>query len=238
MDVSKIKSAILCVTLLAAMGNVFASVELGASRVIFHEERNEALLKLKNPDKSSPFLVQSWLESYKFPDGRLANAMPKIPFVITPPLFRIEGGDENVLRIIKNGQRLPDDRESVFTLNVKAIPETEKNQMNTMVFAIKSSIKLIYRPKSLEGKKAESAYEQVTFRRDKNQLIASNPTPYFITLSNVNINGQKVDIKNNTMLEPMGTAMYPLPQVRGNTLSWQSIGDLGQLTAPQTTTVH
>lgn len=222
---------LLCLTLMTVgISASHASIEVGASRVIYHEIDNESLLKLKNPDQDRAYLIQSWLEPYKYADNKIANPMQKIPFVITPPLFRIESSDENVIRIIKNGGNLPADRESVFTLNVKAIPETEKSDKNTMMFAIKSSIKLIYRPAALEGGKAESAYQNIKFHIENNKLIATNTTGYAITLSNVTLNNVKVNIKGNTMLEPFASVSYTSPAPKGQRVSWQSIGDLGQLT--------
>jgi fimbrial chaperone protein len=230
MNISALKYFSCAILLVIGATNAQASVEIGASRVVFNESTNEALLKLKNPQKDRPYLVQSWLEPYKYGDNKIANPMPKIPFVITPPLFRIESGDENFLRIIKNKATLPTDRESVFTLNVKAIPETEKTNKNTLAFAIKTSIKMIFRPVALEGANAETAYQNINFHIKNNKLIANNPTGYVITISNLKINNDKVEIQGNTLLEPFANVAYTLPTANNGKVSWQSIGDLGQLT--------
>ena len=50
-------------------------------------------------------------------------------FVITPPLFAMQGKKENTLRIIDaTNNQLPQDRESLFWMNVKAIPDVYKRQ--------------------------------------------------------------------------------------------------------------
>lgn len=50
-------------------------------------------------------------------------------FVITPPLFSMQGKKENTLRIINaTNHQLPGDRESLFWVNVKAIPAMEKTR--------------------------------------------------------------------------------------------------------------
>ena len=73
-------------------------------------------------------------------------------FVITPPLFSMQGKKENTLRIIDatNGQ-MPEDWESLFWVNVKAIPAMDKAKTgeNYLQFAIVSRIKLLYRPQGL-----------------------------------------------------------------------------------------
>ncbi len=52
----------------------------------------------------------------------------KAPFLITPPLFRLDAKQENVLRIIRTGGNLPADRESLFWLNIKSIPSSARNE--------------------------------------------------------------------------------------------------------------
>ncbi len=49
-------------------------------------------------------------------------------FVITPPLFSMQG-KKNTLRIINaTNHQLPGDRESLFWVNVKAIPPWKKTR--------------------------------------------------------------------------------------------------------------
>ncbi len=59
---------------------------------------------------------------------------------------------ENTLRIIDaTNNQLPQDRESLFWMNVKAIPSMDKSKLsdNTLQLAIISRIKLYYRPAKL-----------------------------------------------------------------------------------------
>ena len=50
--------------------------------------------------------------------------------------------EENKLRIINTGGNLPQDRESLFWMNIKTIPATEKlDNVNTLQIAIKTRIK-------------------------------------------------------------------------------------------------
>lgn len=59
-------------------------------------------------------LIQSWVDD-------LADNN-KSPFIVTPPLFRLDAGDSNDLRVLLTSPQLPSDRESLFTLNIKVIP--------------------------------------------------------------------------------------------------------------------
>lgn len=68
--------------------------------------------------------------------------------MVTPPLFRLGAGQENNLRILRTGGNLPEDRESLYWMNIKSIPSTTEKQdnVNTLQIAVKTRIKLIYRP--------------------------------------------------------------------------------------------
>ena len=81
----------------AALGitDAYAGVIIGGTRVIFDGAKKEASINVNNPD-STPYLIQSWVD---MPQDE-AN---KAPFVITPPLYRLESGQQNVERIVLTG---------------------------------------------------------------------------------------------------------------------------------------
>lgn len=67
-------------------------------------------------------------------------------FVVTPPLFVMKPQKENTLRIMYVGpNNLPADRESLYWVNVKAIPSAAKDTKgkNTLQIAVLSRIKLL-----------------------------------------------------------------------------------------------
>lgn len=97
-----------------------AGIVMGGTRVIYHEGKREASISVTNADNHSPYLVQSWVENYAEADKS------PVPFIVTPPLFRLDPEQENVLRINFIGSPLPGDRESVYWLNVKSISPTQK----------------------------------------------------------------------------------------------------------------
>lgn len=69
-----------------------AAVALGATRVIFPANQKQVLLPVTNNDPASVYLIQSWIEN--------AGDQKDTQFVITPPLFSMQGKKENTLRII------------------------------------------------------------------------------------------------------------------------------------------
>lgn len=156
-----------------------AAVALGATRVIYPANQKQVLLPVTNNDPASVYLIQSWIEN--------AGDQKDTQFVITPPLFSMQGKKENTLRIINaTNHQLPGDRESLFWVNVKAIPAMEKDQKNenTLQLAIISRIKMFYRPTHL-AMAPEEAPAMLRFRRSGSILTLINPTPYFITVTNM-----------------------------------------------------
>lgn len=84
----------------------------------------------------------------------------KAPFIITPPLYRLDKDQQNVERIVLAGA-LPQDKESLYWLNIKAIPAASRKD-NTLQIAVKTRIKLIYRPAALKGVIPEELADKLT----------------------------------------------------------------------------
>ncbi|QGH61988.1 fimbrial biogenesis chaperone [Serratia proteamaculans] len=194
------------------------SVVLGGTRVIYDAGKKESNISVKNPT-DKPFLVQSWVKNND-------DAAAKTPFIITPPLFRLDGKKENVLRIIHTGGLLPQDRESLLWLNVKAIPSSADSDVNTLQIAVNTQIKLIYRPKNLPGTPTDAA-KVLDWTLDGNQLKVTNNSPYFMNFQSVKINGQEIDSAN--MAPPKSTSVFKLNKTMktGSEISWKIINDYG-----------
>jgi P pilus assembly chaperone PapD len=195
-----------------------ASIAIGGTRVIYDGAKKETSVSVSNTGKSDVFLVQSWV------DG--GDKTRKAPFIVTPPLFRIAPDGENILRIVRTGDSLPTDRESVFWLNVKSIPATDSNQprVNVLQVVVKSRLKMFYRPEGLEGQ-PEEAYRFLQVSRSGNHLTLANPTPFYVTLFSLKADGR--DIQDADMVPPKGQASFTLPSASLRTVTWQAINDYG-----------
>lgn len=206
--------AILCVSISASAG-----FSVAATRVIYNGNVKEASLSVKNTEDSNVYLIRSWVSSDKKGE--------KVPFITTPPLFRIEPGQDNAVRITQTSSSLAQDKESVYWLNTLAIPPASKEK-NSLQFSINTRIKLIYRPAALNNKDAiAKAYEHLTFTRSGSTLTASNPTPYYVSMTKVSINGH--ELKDGYMVPPKSSLKIDNAPV-GNNITWQAINDFGGLT--------
>ena len=65
-------------------------VSLGSTRVIYPQGNNQVSLAVNNTDPKATFLIQSWVEN--------ASESKSSDFVITPPLFAMQGKKENTLK--------------------------------------------------------------------------------------------------------------------------------------------
>ncbi|KAA8995402.1 fimbria/pilus periplasmic chaperone [Affinibrenneria salicis] len=214
-------SVLATVSLAARAGGV----ALGATRVIYSAGATQTSLAVTNTDTKNPFLIQSWVED--------ANGEKSANFVVTPPLFVAKPSGENILRIMYVGAPLPTDRESVYWMNVKAIPSVDRNAIqdkNVLQLAVLSRIKLFVRPVGLPQSPAD-APTQLRFHRQGDSLTINNPTPYFVTLVNFNMGTRKLP---NTMVPPKGNVSVSLPADARGEVIFQSINDYGANSARTT----
>ncbi|WP_045960633.1 fimbrial biogenesis chaperone [Xenorhabdus poinarii] len=194
----------------------WAGVTIGGTRVIYQGNKKETSISVKNSDENRPYLIQSFIST--------DSKGEKAPFIVTPPLFRLDAGKENILRIVRIGGHLPEDRESVFYLNVKSIPSVQENEQNTLLIAVKTRIKLFYRPEGIEGD-SEEAYKTLTFRRIGHQLEVRNPSHYYVTIGQLKVAGQV--LTGTDMIPPQGVAYFVLPSASSGLISWNSINSHG-----------
>ena len=90
-----------------------ASVVVSATRVVHEGEARDVSVRLANK-RNGPALVEVWMERADFD---AAQGQPPA-FVPTPPLFRIESGRGQVVRLQRTQAPLPAERESLFWLHV------------------------------------------------------------------------------------------------------------------------
>jgi chaperone protein EcpD len=166
-----------------------ASVVITGTRQVYSAKQKEITVKLNN-DGLAPALVQSWIDTG---DVQSVPATAKAPFVLTPPLARIDPGKGQSLRLMYVGAPLPSSKESVFWLNVLEIPpKAQASESNTLQMAFRSRTKIFYRPEGLPGNPNE-AIEQVQWRVvpvSQGQgfvLEATNPSAFHVSMVGVSL---------------------------------------------------
>lgn len=200
-----------------------ADVQLGATRVIYRQGQREVGLRVHERSTAAPAsLIQSWIDA--------ADGSPTAKMIVVPPLFRLEPGASRNLRIVQVGDGLPGDRESLFWLNVKVVPPSDRAADNVLKAAVVFQLKLLYRPRDLSGD-ANGAYRRLRFARGADgRLQVSNPTPFHVCLDYLRVDG--LEIPQNAPLAPYATASFPLAGGQPRQVVWAAIDDYGAK-APQ-----
>ena len=210
------KTLIACVAFSAGITAANAGVIIGGTRVIYDGNKKESSISVNNPD-TTPYLIQSWVET---PNG----GAEKAPFIITPPLYRLDKDQQNVERIVLAGA-LPQDKESLYWLNIKAIPAASRKD-NTLQIAVKTRIKLIYRPTALKGVIPEEQADKLTWQRSGNQLQVTNPTNVVMNFNEISVSGKKLDDVSYVL--PGAVARFDLPKgVSSGAVTFKIINDYG-----------
>jgi chaperone protein EcpD len=214
-------------------------VLVGGTRVVFPAKDGEVTVRLTN-DNEHPVLVESWIDRG---DQHSTPESVDVPFLITPPLFRMEAKKEQSLRIVYTHEQLPADRESLFWLNVLEVPPKptgpQAEGQNLLQLALRSRLKLFYRPAGLKGDPlkapGELAWKVVADGRGY-ALEAHNPTAYYVTLSELSLatggTGATAEVGMVAPMSDLRLALHDVTQkpAAGSTVSFTVINDFGAAT--------
>ncbi|AZI14081.1 fimbrial biogenesis chaperone [Avibacterium paragallinarum] len=217
----------LCLCLAFLGVKSFANIVITGTRVVYPSDQPYVNVQLNNVG-DVPALMQAWID---MGDPDASPEQINAPFLITPPIARIEGNKGQTLRLTYTGEPLPSDRESIFYLNVMDIPPNPKDKSkNYLQIALRSRIKLFFRPITL-SMPLEAAFQQVKWKIVGKQVVAENPTPYYITYSNIELLQGKnnVTLPRAGMVAPFSQASFnvnhSLKQVKN--INWTVINDYG-----------
>jgi len=208
---------------------VLASIGIGASRVIFAGSDSSQSIDINNRSHNQPYLINVGIS-----DSLTAKSTDSA-FMPAPSLFRIEPDTTNKLRILRKTNNLPRDRESVFYLNIMAIPTSKVGQDNndntvggTLQIATGNTLKLFNRPADLPMTH-KTAMGKLQFSRAGEGIKVTNPTPYYISLNKLLVDGKAVRldvIKGTSMIAPFSASHYPVTAGQGKA-EWAAINDFG-----------
>jgi len=176
-----------------------ASVVLNGTRVIYQAGQHGKTLQLTNED-DHPNLVQVWVDD---------NA----PFVLNPPIFRMEPHAGQMVRLRIADMDLPQDRESVFYLNFTQVPALDDaaQEANRLVLLFQSRVKLFYRPKGLAPNVFSCA--ALRMRRLTETMQIENTSAYHLVVMRAELrSGEKFPVLTKAhMLAPFSETQWDWP---------------------------
>ncbi|AIC18914.1 MULTISPECIES: fimbrial biogenesis chaperone [Pseudomonas] len=204
-----------------------AGINLENTRVVLAAPSKEASLVIKN-SAAEDLMFQAWIEG--------ADKSEDVPFALTPVLKRLSGEQQQVLRILYSGKGLPTDKESVFWLNVREVPQKSRED-NTLQIAVQQRLKLFYRPAGLPGKVVQAPQQlkwRLLAKDGKPYLEVTNPSAFHQSFAAITLRmGSKSFTAPIDMVAPTTTAQVEIPElpngVQANDLKveFEVIGDYG-----------
>lgn len=233
MSVKQLFYKICLITFLTPISLVHAEIIIHGTRAVYPSDAREITLQLSN-DGKSPSLVQVWIDEG---DPSSTPDQSKAPFILTPPISRVEGQKSQFIRItsLPTVNTLSKTEESLFWLNVLDIPPKPSAQDKTaapdnfLQLAVRSRIKLFYRPSGIK-QDVVLAPEKIQWRSTGSNLLAKNPTPFHITITSITQEnaGKTIDIlSEGLMLKPFSEQSVLLKSSNTQNMTFTTINDYG-----------
>ena len=195
----------------ACASSAQAALVLMGTRVIYPSDAKDVTIRARNAG-SEPMLTQVWID-----DGGvgIAPANMVVPFTVSPVLTRIDPNSSAVIRLMYTNGHLPDDRETLFYLNVLEAPP-RSDSTSSALFSFRTRIKLFFRPASLRDG-VEAAATKLEWRLVQSgagtALEVKNPTPYHVSMASIqSVMGGKATPLGGGMVVPYGVERFKLPK--------------------------
>lgn len=155
--------------------SAMSAVSPDRTRIILNESEKSSVITLKNSSSTKAYMSQSWVENS---DGEVVKDI----FSVTPYIQRVEANSYSYVKIEPiNVDELPKDRESMYYFNVREIPP-KSNKSNVLQMALRSKIKLLYRPKEIKLDKFKEKEKDIKINVSNTKYRILNPTPYYMTV--------------------------------------------------------
>lgn len=207
-----------------------AGLVANGTRIIFGSEINSKTVMLANANEY-PVIVQVWVDK--------AEGVPTVstPFSIFPAIFKLTEGERKGITILYDGAPLPDNKESLFWLNLYEVPPTVDGRKSPKVtLAMNTQMKLIFRPEKIK-KNLKSHLTEVKFSDSKDRVILFNDSPFYVNIATVSDDTKFSDVKfehkQDKTLAPFGKIeIIKSPSSTGKSvksLSVEYYNDLGAI---------
>lgn len=215
------RPAMAALMLMSLAPTAWCQLKIEGTRLIYQGSDKEASINVVNRSDLDT-VMQSWVSS---PDeGR------DTPFAIVQPLALIPPNGQQMLRVLYAGQGLPEDKESMFWLNILEIPR-KPEQADTLQFAIRQRLKLFYRPAGLPGS-ASAAADGLQWRTSQpGRIEVHNPSAFHVSLVDLRLDnpGQSQQLTDYILLRPGQslTLEAPSPLPVQSQLTFSELTDIG-----------
>jgi P pilus assembly chaperone PapD len=180
-----LRTALAAVLVTTLSTPAMAAFTLNGTRFIYEEGRKNISLEVTN-NADDTYGGQIWIDN-------ISADKSGVYVVPSPPVFKVDAGRKQVIRLMNVNPALPADRESMFLINVQELPPKPKQtEGSVLAIAMNTQIKLIYRPKSLTKGRQDAEKKLITINKGTTWL--KNPTPYYFAVTGLKAGGRSVTI--------------------------------------------
>ena len=178
-----------------AVSHASGGMQLDRSRIVIENGQTNGSYALTNYYKQ-PLLVSAGISNF---DGSRTNI-----FAPSPSIYQIKPESTYQAKVIQI-EALPQDRESVFWLNLRTALGQQTNSsenVNSMEISIGQSIKIFYRPKGI-NQKCEEVAKSLQWMKTADGIRAKNDEKISVSL---------VKIESNNQVQSIGDTLLPLSE--------------------------
>lgn len=226
------RQAALAIGLSVALPGAQAALTVNATRIVYDSDKRNTSVLVANPSER-PYAVQTWVNT------ETDDTTTAVPILASPTLFRLDPQKKQLVQLSALSNTLPQDRETLFYFNVQEIPHTDAKDENTLSIALRTRLKVFYRPSQLKGSPNDYIKDLRWSLREESgtlHLQVHNPSPYHYTFGRLEvINGTQTEqIQSSAMALPMQTQSYSLGKIRTPrtpSVRFTTINDYGGSTA-------
>lgn len=223
---------VLAVLLVLCGTDARAALAIIGTRFVYPANAVSLPIKVGNTG-DYPILLQAWLDKGEMgADPRQLN----VPFVLTPPILRLDPQQRAVLQLRYTGEPLPQDRESVFWINLLEVPPQSAGSTHRLRLSYRMRMKVLFRPEGLGGHPAEAARTlSWTFGKEPARVLrVSNPSPYYVSVPRLALGSGTHSINfYGITVEPYGTTRIDLSDAQarvatGTDIHYEVASDNGE----------
>lgn len=227
------------VCLATTVSTAQAALTISTTRIIHASDSRSSSVIVANPSDRI-FAAQAWVNTEQ------DDTVTAVPLIATPALFRLDPGKQQMVQINRLPNDLPQDRESLFFFNVQEIPQVKETGTNNLNIALRTRIKLFYRPSQLKSRPEEHLKElewSVKMLNNAPHLVVDNPSPYHFTFNRLRIHagGHEESLQASAMVAPFAQRSYPLSGRRfapNGKVSFSIVNDYGAVSREQTSDIR
>lgn len=215
-------------------GHLTAGISFAVTRIIYPEADKKGITFTVTNNTDNIYLLQSRVITTENDMG----AVDMVPFIVLPPLKRFEPGETVTLHIKKVNNQIDENKESLWLLALKTIPAQQnkpgkESKGTSLILALQNNLKLLYRPRRLTELTADQRSDRLQFAQLGSDLTVTNPTPYYITFSELYADGIPVNTEGRRTVGPFQQTRYSAEH-SVSSVSWSIAGDVGETTGQRT----